>query len=848
MSLSQNLGQQETGVTKAGNSSFNRATRDHYDEGAWAMTLFNSSAHEIIISPDPADRKRREDEPAFIRPSQESTYLGGLLTILQSIPLAREALLLRNRSLPNYGHDPQWWNGQPINLPKIVTMVDAQEGDTDWDDIIYEAQRLVAFLDSTTRAFGSPDALAGLKCISQYDRESAVPRFLEAWQEAAVRADPGNQLGTIFSSTGYREPLTEEDNMDQKEFLVLEPFVEHDPGQTLYDVLDRALWCDRLDQPLADIWLENVAEVLVMKLGGSQKPVDVIIPSVFYADRYLAQSREVARDFRTRRLQAYEKIDKLDRAIKRCSQSKLTAQTGMTSRDVLEKAASAITTKFADSAPADMAIEDVANELRAMSARIEKQLKGLEDKRQNIKDSLRDYSKILTEASPDAEPHYKYTLRGVCTEPHVAYVLRRRDQSGSENNEHTTTGEYQWWRFSFSTEDAAIRKAESLGRDKNDSDQSDIIGYTARKVDEAQVLKAACEESNQVLLIYANNNAMSIREEPVPAGLQEFVRRDNEAFESELQDAEVTYRDTGIADTYGQPSPNPEQGYSTQNVNVFDYQVPSFNETEGPGQEMQERDGRPLLSRSSTAGPVQPPSDAEMWDAVDDKATYQPQVASPTFNKPCLMTLDNDTVASATIELLETRLRRLTYLLTGDANWTGEPTPPAKPASLSDSISSRLLRLEKDLEQLSRTTPAVRDVLSLHARFPELFHPAPPGSLPENLTTQNLASVVLSYASAYPETASRLSSLNDLPIPDAEASASLIQLQPRLDQLSRIQDEQARQISELRVRSAKALQRWYEVALVSGGECWAEWEGRLEDVEREVRREEVVRERREKEL
>jgi hypothetical protein len=90
--------------------------------------------------------------------------------------------------------------------------------------------------------------------------------------------------------------------------------------------------------------------------------------------------------------------------------------------------------------------------------------------------------------------------------------------------------------------------------------------------------------------------------------------------------------------------------------------------------------------------------------------------------------------------------------------------------------------------------------------------------------------------------------LNDLPVPDARASASLVQLQPRLDQLARTQDEQARQISELRVQTARVLQRWYEVGLVGNGECWAEWEGRLEDVEREVKREEVVRERRAREI
>ncbi|KAB8274832.1 hypothetical protein BDV30DRAFT_208394 [Aspergillus minisclerotigenes] len=212
------------------------------------------------------------------------------------------------------------------------------------------------------------------------------------------------------------------------------------------------------------------------------------------------------------------------------------------------------------------------------------------------------------------------------------------------------------------------------------------------------------------------------------------------------------------------------------------------------------------------------------------------------------MTLENEAVAGATIELLESRLRRLTYLLTGDANWTGVPTAPAKPASLDESVSRRLLSLERELERLSRNIPAVRDVLLLHDRFPDLFRPTPPQSLPENLTTQNLASIVLSYASAFPETASRLTSLNDLPIPDTQTSASLIQLQPRLDQLAQVQEEQAKQISELRVRTARALQRWYEIALVGGGECWAEWEGRLEDVEREVKREEVVRERRTKEL
>lgn len=213
------------------------------------------------------------------------------------------------------------------------------------------------------------------------------------------------------------------------------------------------------------------------------------------------------------------------------------------------------------------------------------------------------------------------------------------------------------------------------------------------------------------------------------------------------------------------------------------------------------------------------------------------------------MAAEGDAIASATVELLEERLRRLTYLVTGETNWAGVPTSPPKPHSIDDTISRRLARLESGLEKLSKNVPVVQEVLQLHDRHPEIFASRQnPEPMPEDLTTENLASIVLSYASAFPETSSRLTSLNDLPIPDARMSASLIELQPRLDQLAQMQDEQTRAISELRVRTARMLQRWYEVGLVGDGECWAEWEGRLEDVEREVRREEVARERRRNEI
>lgn len=637
MSLNQNLGHQEMGITSSNQSNFGKATRDHYDEGAWAMTLFNSSAQEIIISPDPADRRRVADEPAFLRPSQDNLYLGGLLTILHSIPLAREALLLRNKVLPKYGHDPQWWNGQPINLPKIVTMQDAQDGDTAWDDILYETQRLVAFLDATNRAFGSVDALSSLKSMVSYDSESGISQFLEKWQEAAVRADPGNQLATVFSSNAFKCPLSVYDTPIQKEFFILDPFVEPDHGQTLYDVLDRTIWSDRPGEELDDVWLEHVAEVLLIKLDSSDsaKSVDVKIPAVFYPDRYLATCKDLARDFRARRLQVYEEINKLEALMNRFSVSKSVFHRGLGSREILEKAAVAASftlPKSLANGRGDLALtpeaanaeaQRLAAELRDLSSKIEDKLKDLQNRRQKAVKTLRNYSKFLTEPSesPTEPPQHRYTLRGVCTEPHITYVLRPVTSHNSEQAtdlQPSAGDRWQWWRISFSTDDAKARRAETNRDGKAAASAADVVGYTARKVREIEVLHAAREESKNVLLVYANSNAISVQAQPLPAELQTFVDVDNQAFEAEFDEAAVGDSMEGQISNANAASgelesPSHLEGQDHQlatsdpsvsrKVNVFDYEIPSFDDEMESSQEMQER-GRPGLL--STAGAAQP--------------------------------------------------------------------------------------------------------------------------------------------------------------------------------------------------------------------------------------------------
>ncbi|KAJ5689474.1 hypothetical protein N7462_003866 [Penicillium macrosclerotiorum] len=638
MSLNQGMGQQESGVTAINQQPhFGKATRDHYDEGAWAMTLFNATSQEVVISPNPEDRKRIDGEPAFIRPTQDSLYLGGFLTILHEIPLAREALLLRNKVLFDYGNDAQWWNGQPINLPKIVTIHDGASGDSDWDDIIHETQRLMVFLDKTQRAFGSSDALTNLKSMNALssDSEEAIARFLETWHAAAIRADPENPLATVFMTQAYKtSPFDEGDEAISKDLFLFEPLVEGDHGQTLYDVLDNAIWSDRPGESLDDVWLEHVGDVVIMKLDAfdNGKSVDVKAPAVFYPDRYMSSCRELAIELRTKRLRVQEEVQELERLIQRYTKTQATKGSA-TMKDLLDKAAAAVTSVLsknpatgADSMSSEMAnqkSERIIKELQAVSARIEIKVKELESRKQSAMETLRSYSRALTEQSesPNEPPLRRYSLRGVCTEPHVTYVLKRNDNSDPKDvmevDGENNSG-YQWWRLSFSTEDGRTRQAakrEAQG-DSAATQDGDVVGYTARKVREIEVLRAAREEWRSVLLVYASDTAMSGQLELAPTSLQAFVTKDNEAFAAECEQSTANAAAENPQDSSPKASqPRQSTTHQGQQVNVFDYQVSDFDNDTDSEQEMKERKGSKLVPGTAV-------NQAPMSRALDDDSEW----------------------------------------------------------------------------------------------------------------------------------------------------------------------------------------------------------------------------------
>ncbi|PQE18029.1 Nuclear distribution RO10 protein [Rutstroemia sp. NJR-2017a BVV2] len=129
----------------------------------------------------------------------------------------------------------------------------------------------------------------------------------------------------------------------------------------------------------------------------------------------------------------------------------------------------------------------------------------------------------------------------------------------------------------------------------------------------------------------------------------------------------------------------------------------------------------------------------------------------------------------------------------------------------------------------------------MNAKYPDLFQSISPDQLPTSLDTSSILSIILASASSYPSTASRLTSILDVPVPSAEVSAQLIELQPRVAKVEALQAAQSADMAALRQRTAAVIQRWYAVDILRTGESWAELEGRVEQVEQKVRRAALVK-------
>lgn len=79
-------------------------------------------------------------------------------------------------------------------------------------------------------------------------------------------------------------------------------------------------------------------------------------------------------------------------------------------------------------------------------------------------------------------------------------------------------------------------------------------------------------------------------------------------------------------------------------------------------------------------------------------------------------------------------------------------------------------------------------------------------------------------------------------MPEPALSASLAALLPRMKGIEATQAAQRAEMAELRARSEAAIRQWYQQSVVGYSDFVANAEGRIERVERGVRRVEKARE------
>lgn len=238
-------------------------------------------------------------------------------------------------------------------------------------------------------------------------------------------------------------------------------------------------------------------------------------------------------------------------------------------------------------------------------------------------------------------------------------------------------------------------------------------------------------------------------------------------------------------------------------------------------------------------------------------------------------TLDNidpTITALTTLALLHNRLARLEHIILGHSNRSYTADGTTVPSPSPRTVPAQLLDLEARLNKLRRLDGVpgsmVRMIENLRREHPEIFQQrssspvAIHGSTATdientrdgtaidaaaNTTTTTSprsstlrlakqAAEILAHQMVYTSTSAQLQTLQTLQIPPAANSAVLIEQEPRLAPLHQKQDRLKSEIDALRERSARILEWWVRVGVVGMGEVVEDWETRVVECDRVMKR------------
>ncbi|KAF1933599.1 uncharacterized protein M421DRAFT_200965 [Didymella exigua CBS 183.55] len=518
---------QESGVTGNSKPVFGPATRNDYDPSSWSMVPA-TTASEYIADPVPSQRQREEGQPAILKPSPRFNYFPAMLTILHSVPQFRNALLSPAVTQDDYWVGEEWWKGNPTGRARII------DDTVGWDeayglDIIYETQRLMAFLDNTDRAYTTIESMLDMDAWKQLEAplstepDDDMLKHLLLWSEAYAKQDPDFEIDGVLRSVVNAQ--------QQVNSFVLDSTVTKRVGRDtdIYDVLDDTFF----PNPEGTAHIMNISNVLIFRLEGAKQDTSELgcrVPATLYADRYLEKNKHIIKSMFGEMAVHTSKIssikDQADRLMyhtpaKRNSKKIESLKLIKTSMKAFEPKTDEDEISERDAATL-FQLQKLHDSIECKLAALDEQQKQAQEALDGIamhfKPTIDDGAEALIDLtgpdhpegqSPQDAMHHPYQLCGVATRRDVIYLLHPDTASN-------VPGAKQWWRIQYD----------------NESGTANII---RDRVDQQQVLERATSEAASVLLIYANKAAMSEKPIPLAKPLEDFVKKDKLCFLEELQ-------------------------------------------------------------------------------------------------------------------------------------------------------------------------------------------------------------------------------------------------------------------------------------------------------------------------
>ncbi|EFZ04424.2 ubiquitin interaction domain-containing protein [Metarhizium robertsii ARSEF 23] len=556
------LPEQQSGLMSTQSTStpyFGPANRNDYDQGSWAMVPAGPSESQVPSAPAPSLRKRMTGAPAFLVQGISTVGnhgLGGLLTVLHQIPLARNALLETGAPAASYGFNSEWWKGQEI-LPTHA-LARLQAGDLQWGnqdeskpDVEEEIHRLMAFLDSTERSYGSVSVLTDLIPYPSLGPEKQFYEYLGPKNEEKLKP----LIHSAALSTVFGDDLGDE----EAKFGLLE--MEHLRSdytyiKTVYESLDHTMWSDvlswnELHEGSKMAMFTEMGEVLAIKINGDGPQDSIDIPEKLYLEKYQTNRKDEARRiqmswcdtknaimqiakeeqqlFEWRNDWDHQMMDKKQMIEKARNQWQVYSDYLLGLGKFRGMVASGFDTdSYPDyrMAPCELSesessalgtVEEVLQTLLRMLTDIDKRLSSLNSQMEQIMSKQRFLGRLLTQPEKQNRPRpmtcKEFLLRGVVTPSDVTYVCQRAEPDLIELGEQPKQLD-QWWRLAYAPNGEQPVQAE--------------------KVEIERVLRDVWQETKTPLMVYATETALNAVRAPLTAPLQRFATAENKAFRQEL--------------------------------------------------------------------------------------------------------------------------------------------------------------------------------------------------------------------------------------------------------------------------------------------------------------------------